>query len=112
MELTFIFIVTYSSILDWVRVRKNHSKKPSLDGSKIEIEKVPVCTSALISEIPNTVSNDYLQLTLEKYCGEDSIAKIHYEKEQKFASVRFRNPRGIRSIFYYNSTASMLRRLL
>ena len=111
-DLPLPLTITQLSILDWIRVRDNYSKRPSLDGSKIEIKKVPVCKSAIISQIPNTVSTDYLQLVIEKYCGDDSVEEINYEKGQTFASVRFHNPRGVSNIFYYNSTALMLNKIL
>ena len=86
--------------IDWNRVRLAYSKRPTLDGAKVVIEQVPVCSGAFISNIPSTASTDSVLLTIENHCGDDSVEDLDYEKGQEFAFIKFHNSKGIRYTFY------------
>ena len=89
-------------VLDWIQLKEAHSKKPTLSDDRIGIEEVPVCTSAIMSNIPNTTRTEHLQSMIEKHCDNDSVVEFNYEKGQKFAHIRFHNPNGKQTIGFSN----------
>jgi len=93
-----VVMATIPCKIDWFKVTEAHSKKPTLDDARITFEKVPVCTSAVISNIPESVTTDHLQLLIEKFCGSDSIASLEYVNGQQFASIRFHSPNALQNL--------------
>ena len=78
-------------VLDWIHLKEAYSKKPTLDNARIAVEEVPVCTSAIISNIPHATITENLQSMIEKYCDSNSVVEFNYERGQKFAHIRFHN---------------------
>ena len=87
-------------LLDWNRVEQAYSKKPTLDGTKVVIDQVPVCSGAFISNIPSTASTDSVLLTIENRCGDDSVEDLDYEEGREFAIVSFSNSKGTSLSFF------------
>ena len=66
----------------------------------MELKQVPVCTCAIISNIPKSISKDHLNLKIEKYCGSNSVADIGYEQGRGFASIKFNDPSGMKILSF------------
>eukprot|EP00794_Sanderia_malayensis_P007527 gene7528-8364_t len=84
-----------SSKIDWPRLMEKYRKKKQLDGSEIELAKVSLCKTLLISNIAKKTTKDGIQLTLEKLAGFDSIEETKFEEGVGFAVVEFSHAQAI-----------------
>ena len=89
--------VFYSLFKDFNKIQENFEKRPTLEGKRISIKRVPLCKTILVKNLPPSATHDSVMYRFEnKRAGggevEDGGVKLDLEK--KIATIEFKDANG------------------
>lgn len=92
------FVLSKSLICFYIDLDKVTAKieKKNLDENKITVEQVEICSSVLVTGLPDNTSEDTILYYFEnsKRSGGGEVSKVDFNPEQKRAVVHFLDSEG------------------